>query len=196
MARRRGVAQGHLGGVVPGTPFAAGSLVSSPTGMMHLPGFDGGGSLSFQMLTNADSLYAAAHCALLLNLKLSHGDYYRKRPALAPGMLVSVWLPAGCPRCLRGLEGGRGRCCRARPLLKAALLPGQSPQCPLPRCPSIRGASFNTCSKARSKPHFCTTWDQRCWPLLKRMHCYRSLHCIPKCTQTYSWARTRLTDCQ
>ncbi|XP_063089434.1 brefeldin A-inhibited guanine nucleotide-exchange protein 3 isoform X1 [Cavia porcellus] len=57
------------------------------SGMMHLPGFDGGGSLSFQMLTNADSLYAAAHCALLLNLKLSHGDYYRKRPALAPGML-------------------------------------------------------------------------------------------------------------
>ncbi|KAF6112720.1 ARFGEF family member 3 [Phyllostomus discolor] len=57
------------------------------SGMMHSPGFDGNGSLSLQMLMNADSLYAAAHCALLLNLKLSHGDYYRKRPALAPGML-------------------------------------------------------------------------------------------------------------
>lgn len=61
-----------------------------PIGMMHSPGFDGGNSLSFQMLMNADSLYTAAHCALLLNLKLSHGDYYRKRPTLAPGMMVSM----------------------------------------------------------------------------------------------------------
>lgn len=59
--------------------------------MMHSPGFDGSGSLSLQMLMNADSLYTAAHCALLLNLKLSHGDYYRKRPALAPGVMVSLW---------------------------------------------------------------------------------------------------------
>uniref|UniRef100_A0A5F9CGB2 ARFGEF family member 3 n=1 Tax=Oryctolagus cuniculus TaxID=9986 RepID=A0A5F9CGB2_RABIT len=57
------------------------------SGMMHSPGFDGNSSLSFQMLMNADSLYTAAHCALLLNLKLSHGDYYRKRPALAPGVM-------------------------------------------------------------------------------------------------------------
>ncbi|XP_047715251.1 brefeldin A-inhibited guanine nucleotide-exchange protein 3 isoform X4 [Prionailurus viverrinus] len=57
------------------------------SGMMHSPGFDGSGSLSLQMLMNADSLYTAAHCALLLNLKLSHGDYYRKRPTLAPGMI-------------------------------------------------------------------------------------------------------------
>lgn len=57
---------------------------------MHSPGFDGNSSLSFQMLMNADSLYTAAHCALLLNLKLSHGDYYRKRPTLAPGVMVSV----------------------------------------------------------------------------------------------------------
>ncbi|XP_073929736.1 brefeldin A-inhibited guanine nucleotide-exchange protein 3 isoform X1 [Castor canadensis] len=57
------------------------------SGMMHSPGFDGSSSLSFQMLMNADSLYTAAHCALLLNLKLLHGDYYRKRPALAPGMM-------------------------------------------------------------------------------------------------------------
>ncbi|XP_025781697.1 brefeldin A-inhibited guanine nucleotide-exchange protein 3 [Puma concolor] len=59
------------------------------SGMMHSPGFDGSGSLSLQMLMNADSLYTAAHCALLLNLKLSHGDYYRKRPTLAPGMICS-----------------------------------------------------------------------------------------------------------
>uniref|UniRef100_A0A2K5Y8P6 ARFGEF family member 3 n=1 Tax=Mandrillus leucophaeus TaxID=9568 RepID=A0A2K5Y8P6_MANLE len=57
------------------------------SGMMHSPGFDGNSSLSFQMLMNADSLYTAAHCALLLNLKLSHGDYYRKRPTLAPGVI-------------------------------------------------------------------------------------------------------------
>ncbi|KAM4865769.1 brefeldin A-inhibited guanine nucleotide-exchange protein 3 isoform 2-T2 [Thomomys bottae] len=57
------------------------------SGMMHSPGFDGSSSVSFQMLTNADSLYTAAHCALLLNLKLLHGDYYRKRPTPAPGMM-------------------------------------------------------------------------------------------------------------
>lgn len=67
----------------------------SPLGMMHSPGFDGNSSLSLQMLMNADSLYTAAHCALLLNLKLSHGDYYRKRPTLAPGMMVSVHSPLG-----------------------------------------------------------------------------------------------------
>uniref|UniRef100_A0A8I4A439 ARFGEF family member 3 n=1 Tax=Callithrix jacchus TaxID=9483 RepID=A0A8I4A439_CALJA len=57
------------------------------SGMMHSPGFDASSSLSFQMLMNADSLYAAAHYALLLNLKLSHSDYYRKRPTLAPGVM-------------------------------------------------------------------------------------------------------------
>ncbi|XP_070317644.1 brefeldin A-inhibited guanine nucleotide-exchange protein 3 isoform X1 [Odocoileus virginianus] len=57
------------------------------SGMMHSPGFDGNSSLGLQMLMNADSLYSAAHCALLLNLKLSHGDYYRKRPALAPSTM-------------------------------------------------------------------------------------------------------------
>lgn len=66
-------------------------------GMMHSPGFDGGSSLSFQMLMNADSLYTAALCALLLNLKLSHGDYYRKRPAVAPGMMVSMSSGMGFP---------------------------------------------------------------------------------------------------
>lgn len=66
--------------------------------MMHSPGFDGGSSLSFQMLMNADSLYTAAHCALLLNLKLSHGDYYRKRPTVPPAMMVSVSSGTGYPR--------------------------------------------------------------------------------------------------
>lgn len=65
--------------------------------MMHSPGFDGGSSLSIQMLMNADSLYTAAHCALLLNLKLSHGDYYRKRPNVAPGMMVSMGFDVGFP---------------------------------------------------------------------------------------------------
>lgn len=66
--------------------------------MMHSPCFDGSSSLCFQMLMNADSLYTAAHCALLLNLKLSHGDYYRKRPTLAPGMMVSVPSHCGCSK--------------------------------------------------------------------------------------------------
>uniref|UniRef100_A0A8D1V2N9 SEC7 domain-containing protein n=1 Tax=Sus scrofa TaxID=9823 RepID=A0A8D1V2N9_PIG len=57
------------------------------SGVMHSPAFDGNSSLGLQMLMNADSLYSAAHYALLLNLKLSHGDYYRKRPALAPGTM-------------------------------------------------------------------------------------------------------------
>ena len=69
-----------------------------PVGMMHSPGFDGSSSLGLQMLMNADSLYSAAHCALLLNLKLSHGDYYRKRPALAPSTMVSVCLPRPGPQ--------------------------------------------------------------------------------------------------
>ncbi|XP_049643955.1 brefeldin A-inhibited guanine nucleotide-exchange protein 3 [Suncus etruscus] len=57
------------------------------SGMMRSPGFEGSSSLSLQMLVDADSLYTAAYCALLFNLKLSHADYYRKRPPLAPGMI-------------------------------------------------------------------------------------------------------------
>lgn len=80
----------------------------SPLGMMHSPGFDGNSSLSLQMLMNADSLYTAAHCALLLNLKLSHGDYYRKRPTLAPGMMVSVCALHSDPlRTSSGLRAGK-----------------------------------------------------------------------------------------
>lgn len=79
----------------------------SPVGMMHSPGFDGNSSLGLQMLMNADSLYSAAHCALLLNLKLSHGDYYRKRPTLAPSTMVSVRLPRPClPRTSGDLWAG------------------------------------------------------------------------------------------
>lgn len=81
-----------------------------PVGMMHSPGFDGSSSLGLQMLMNADSLYSAAHCALLLNLKLSHGDYYRKRPALAPSTMVSVRLPRpGLPRASGSLWAGSHR---------------------------------------------------------------------------------------
>lgn len=82
--------------------------------MMHSPGFDGNSSLSLQMLMNADSLYTAAHCALLLNLKLSHGDYYRKRPALAPGTMVSVALHPDPPGTRGGLCWKAERQCPAR----------------------------------------------------------------------------------
>ena len=93
---------------LPSAPLAASEVSRcSPSGMMHSPGFDGNSSLSLQMLMNADSLYAAAHCALLLNLKLSHGDYYRKRPALAPGMLVSAALRWDPPRTGGGLWAGK-----------------------------------------------------------------------------------------
>ncbi|XP_001370261.2 brefeldin A-inhibited guanine nucleotide-exchange protein 3 isoform X1 [Monodelphis domestica] len=57
------------------------------SGMIHSPGFDSTNSLSFQILMNADSLYMVSHYTLLLNLKLSNGDYYRKKPTLAPVML-------------------------------------------------------------------------------------------------------------
>uniref|UniRef100_A0A7N4PMB1 ARFGEF family member 3 n=2 Tax=Sarcophilus harrisii TaxID=9305 RepID=A0A7N4PMB1_SARHA len=57
------------------------------SGMIHSPGFDTTNSLSFQILMNADSLYMVSHYTLLLNLKLSNGDYYRKKPTLAPVML-------------------------------------------------------------------------------------------------------------
>lgn len=87
---------------------------SLPVGMMHSPGFDGGSSLSFQMLMNADSLYTAAHCALLLNLKLSHGDYYRKRPTLAPGMMVSVNSGMGSPTPTPGVRSDLSCHCTAK----------------------------------------------------------------------------------
>ncbi|XP_044279702.1 brefeldin A-inhibited guanine nucleotide-exchange protein 3 [Varanus komodoensis] len=54
------------------------------SGMMHSPGFEGNTSFSFQTLMNADSLYMASHYTLLLNLKLSNADYYRKKPAQCP----------------------------------------------------------------------------------------------------------------
>ncbi|KAM4694675.1 LOW QUALITY PROTEIN: brefeldin A-inhibited guanine nucleotide-exchange protein 3 [Discoglossus pictus] len=52
--------------------------------VMHSPGFESNSSISFQTLLNADSLYIVSYYALLLNLKLSNNDYYRKKSALAP----------------------------------------------------------------------------------------------------------------
>uniref|UniRef100_A0A8C4JTZ4 ARFGEF family member 3 n=1 Tax=Dromaius novaehollandiae TaxID=8790 RepID=A0A8C4JTZ4_DRONO len=57
------------------------------SGMMHSPGFEGNPNFSFQTLMNADSLYMVSHYTLLLNLKLSNSDYYRKKPAQAPVLL-------------------------------------------------------------------------------------------------------------
>ncbi|XP_028913751.1 brefeldin A-inhibited guanine nucleotide-exchange protein 3 isoform X3 [Ornithorhynchus anatinus] len=54
------------------------------SGLIQSPGFDGNSNLSFQTLMSADSLYGVSHYTLLLNLKLSNGDYYRKKPTIAP----------------------------------------------------------------------------------------------------------------
>lgn len=59
------------------------------SGMMHSPGFEGNTGFSFQTLMNADSLYMVSHYTLLLNLKLSNADYYRKKPAQCPVLTVS-----------------------------------------------------------------------------------------------------------
>uniref|UniRef100_A0A803T156 ARFGEF family member 3 n=1 Tax=Anolis carolinensis TaxID=28377 RepID=A0A803T156_ANOCA len=61
------------------------------SGMMHSPGFDGNASFTFQTLMNADSLYMVSHYILLLNLKLSNADYYRKKPAQSP-MLMKEFM--------------------------------------------------------------------------------------------------------
>ncbi|EMP37420.1 Brefeldin A-inhibited guanine nucleotide-exchange protein 3 [Chelonia mydas] len=55
--------------------------------MMFSPGFEGNPNFSFQTLMNADSIYMVSHYTLLLNLKLSNSDYYRKKPAQAPVLL-------------------------------------------------------------------------------------------------------------
>uniref|UniRef100_A0A8C8SX81 ARFGEF family member 3 n=1 Tax=Pelusios castaneus TaxID=367368 RepID=A0A8C8SX81_9SAUR len=55
--------------------------------MMFSPGVEGNPSFGFQTLMNADSLYMVSHYTLLLNLKLSNSDYYRKKPAQAPVLL-------------------------------------------------------------------------------------------------------------
>lgn len=57
-------------------------------GMMHSPGIEGNVNFNFQNLMNADSLYAVSHYILLLNLKLSNTEYYRKKPAQSPVLLV------------------------------------------------------------------------------------------------------------
>lgn len=65
-------------------------------GMMHSPGFEGNPNFSFQTLMNADSLYMVSHYTLLLNLKLANSDYYRKKPAQAPVLLVSYGIQENC----------------------------------------------------------------------------------------------------
>ncbi|XP_038251599.1 brefeldin A-inhibited guanine nucleotide-exchange protein 3 isoform X11 [Dermochelys coriacea] len=50
-------------------------------------GFEGNPNFSFQTLMNADSIYMVSHYTLLLNLKLSNSEYYRKKPAQAPVLL-------------------------------------------------------------------------------------------------------------
>ncbi|KAK9411618.1 brefeldin A-inhibited guanine nucleotide-exchange protein 3 [Crotalus adamanteus] len=57
------------------------------SGMMHSPGIEGNASFNFQNLMNADSLYAISHYTLLLNLKMSNAEYYRKKPAQSPVLL-------------------------------------------------------------------------------------------------------------
>ncbi|XP_053566602.1 brefeldin A-inhibited guanine nucleotide-exchange protein 3 [Bombina bombina] len=64
--------------------FAQTFCSSLQAGVMHSPGFENNSSLSFQTLLNADSLYIVSYYALLLNLKLSNSDYYRKKSSMAP----------------------------------------------------------------------------------------------------------------
>nr|XP_020634295.1 brefeldin A-inhibited guanine nucleotide-exchange protein 3 isoform X2 [Pogona vitticeps] len=61
------------------------------SGMMQSPGFEGNAGFGFQTLMNADSLYLVSHYTLLLNLKLSNGDYYRKKPSQSP-VLVKEFM--------------------------------------------------------------------------------------------------------
>ncbi|KAM8946898.1 brefeldin A-inhibited guanine nucleotide-exchange protein 3 isoform 4-T4 [Pelodytes ibericus] len=63
--------------------FASTFCSSLQAGVMHSPGFENGSNIPFQTLLNADSLYTVSYCALLLNLKLSNSDYYRKKSAMA-----------------------------------------------------------------------------------------------------------------
>ncbi|CAH2250520.1 brefeldin A-inhibited guanine nucleotide-exchange 3 isoform X5 [Pelobates cultripes] len=64
--------------------FASTFCLSLQAGVMHSPGFENGSNVTFQTLLNADSLYNVSYYALLLNLKLSNSDYYRKKSALSP----------------------------------------------------------------------------------------------------------------
>uniref|UniRef100_A0A8D0HA53 ARFGEF family member 3 n=1 Tax=Sphenodon punctatus TaxID=8508 RepID=A0A8D0HA53_SPHPU len=61
------------------------------SGLMHSPEFEGNTNLSFQTLMNADSLYMVSHYTLLLNLKLSNSDYYKKKPA-QPTVLLKEFM--------------------------------------------------------------------------------------------------------
>ncbi|XP_053316999.1 brefeldin A-inhibited guanine nucleotide-exchange protein 3 [Spea bombifrons] len=63
--------------------FASTFCSSLQAGVMHSPGFENSNNITFQTLLNADSLYTLSYYALLLNLKLTNSDYYRKKSALA-----------------------------------------------------------------------------------------------------------------
>ncbi|XP_069090434.1 brefeldin A-inhibited guanine nucleotide-exchange protein 3 isoform X2 [Pleurodeles waltl] len=70
----------------PGVPQSSIDKTGNPSlaGVMHSPGLEGNSNISFQTLLNADSLYMVSYHTLLLNLKLSNLDYYKKKPSLAP----------------------------------------------------------------------------------------------------------------
>ncbi|XP_075453943.1 brefeldin A-inhibited guanine nucleotide-exchange protein 3 [Ascaphus truei] len=64
--------------------FASTFCSSLQAGVMHSPGFESNSNTSFQTLLNADSLYTVSYYSLLLNLKLSSSDYYRKKTSMPP----------------------------------------------------------------------------------------------------------------
>ncbi|KAG8444423.1 hypothetical protein GDO86_009561 [Hymenochirus boettgeri] len=51
-------------------------------GVVRSPGFENHSNLGFQTLLNADGFYTVSYYTLLLNLKLSNSDFYRKKSAL------------------------------------------------------------------------------------------------------------------
>ncbi|XP_029452334.1 brefeldin A-inhibited guanine nucleotide-exchange protein 3 isoform X1 [Rhinatrema bivittatum] len=64
--------------------FASAFCSGLQAGATQSPGFEGSSNITFQTLMNADSLYIVSYYTLLLNLKLSSCDYYRKKPPLLP----------------------------------------------------------------------------------------------------------------
>ncbi|KAM4772621.1 brefeldin A-inhibited guanine nucleotide-exchange protein 3 [Rhinophrynus dorsalis] len=65
---------------------------SLQAGVLRSPGFESHTNIGFQTLLNADSLYTVSYYALLLNLKLSNSDYYRKKTALAPPVSLKAFM--------------------------------------------------------------------------------------------------------
>ncbi|OCT77997.1 brefeldin A-inhibited guanine nucleotide-exchange protein 3 isoform X2 [Xenopus laevis] len=62
--------------------FASTFYSNLQAGALRSPGFENQSSMGFQTLLNADGLYTVSYYVLLLNLKLSNSDYYRKKSAL------------------------------------------------------------------------------------------------------------------